>query len=45
MSTPNIAEMENITNMFNQLIPSTHEYRDGFVHLGDHINLPNGRRR
>lgn len=44
MNTPNIAEMENITNMFNQLIPSQHEYRDGFVHLGDHINLPNKRR-
>lgn len=44
MNTPNIAEMENITNMFNQLIPSTHEYMNGFVHLGDHINLPNKRR-
>lgn len=44
MNTPSIAEMENITNMFNQLIPGTHEYRDGFVHLGDHINLPNRRR-
>lgn len=43
MNTPNVAEMENITNMFNQLIPSTHEYKDGFVHLGDHINLPNRR--
>lgn len=43
MNTPNVAEMENITNMFNQLIPGTHEYKDGFVHLGDHINLPNRR--
>lgn len=41
MTSPNIAEMENITNIFNQLIPSTHEYRNGFVHLGDHVNLPN----
>ena len=44
MNTPNVAEMENITNMFNQLIPGTHEYRNGFLHLGDHVNLPNKRR-
>ena len=43
MNMPNIAEMENITNMFSQLIPGTHEYRNGFVHIGDHINLPNRR--
>ena len=43
MTTPNIAEMENITNMFNQLVPSTHEYRNGFMNLGDHVDLPNKR--
>lgn len=41
MAIPNLAEMENIKNMFSQLIPNNHEYRDGFVHLGDSIELPN----
>lgn len=44
MTTPNLAEMENITNMFNQLIPGLHEYRKGFKNLGDHVDLPNKRR-
>ena len=39
MTLPNEAEMENLTNMLNQLIPGQHEYRNGFLHLGDHINL------
>ena len=43
MKMPNLAEMENITNMLHQLIPNEHEYRDGFAHLGDHINLRNRR--
>ena len=43
MAMPSLAEMENIKNMFTQLIPNEHEYRDGFVHLGDYAVLPNIR--
>ena len=43
MTLPDVAEMENMTNMLNQLVPSMHEYRKGFLHLGDHVNLPNKR--
>ena len=42
MALPNYAEMENITNMINQLIPSVHEYSRAFNTLGDHTVL-NGR--
>lgn len=45
MTLPNYDEMEIMTNMFNQLIPSVHLASDGFLHLGDHMNLPNRRRR
>lgn len=41
MNTPNIAEMENITNILHQLIPNEHEYKDGFAHIGDSLSLPN----
>ena len=41
MALPNYAEMENITNMINQLIPSVHEYSRAFNTLGDHTHLDN----
>ena len=43
MALPSYAEMENITNMINQLIPSVHEYSKGFTHLGDHTHLDRER--
>ena len=45
LTIPDVDEMVNITYMLNQWIPSRHEFRDGFTHLGDHIDLPNRRRR
>lgn len=41
MALPDYAEMENITNMINQLIPSVHEYSRAFNTLGDHTHLDN----
>ena len=41
MALPDYAEMENITNMINQLIPSVHEYSRAFNTLGDHTHLNN----
>lgn len=35
MSIPSISEMESISNIFNQLIPRTNEFRKGFKNLGD----------
>jgi len=41
MALPDYAEMENITNMINQLIPSVYEYSRAFNTLGDHTHLDN----
>ena len=35
MVIPSVDEMENITNMLNQQIPSMHEHRNAFIHLGE----------
>lgn len=45
LNIPDVDEMANITYMLNQWIPSRHEFRKGFVNLGDHMHLPNERRR
>lgn len=39
MTIPSVDEMENITNMLNQQIPSMHEHRRGFIHLGEQTIL------
>lgn len=44
LNMPDVDEMANITYMLNQWIPSRHEFRKGFTHLGDHIDLPSRRR-
>lgn len=38
---PSVSEMEAIKNMWNQLIPRTNEFRNGFRHLGrqEHLNI------
>lgn len=35
MNIPTVSEMESISNMFNQLIPRTNEFRKGFRDLGN----------
>ena len=32
---PSVSEMESISNMLNQLIPRTNEFRKGFKNLGN----------
>lgn len=39
MIIPSVDEMENITNMLNQQIPSMHEAKRGFIHLGEQTIL------
>lgn len=39
MTIPSVDEMENITNMLNQQVPSLHEHRRGFIHLGEQTIL------
>lgn len=38
---PSVSEMEAIKNMWNQLIPRTNEFRNGFRYLGrqEHLNI------